>query len=255
MLLKIRRSLIVLYSTLNDLIIFYPKLKKTILKNLGRSPELILDVGANKGQSISFFLKLNKNAIIYSFEPTASLFNYLVEKYKSYSNIIVSNKGISSYIGKKRFYENYLNLTSSFEKLNYNSQYLKYKSKVLGIGLHEIVKNEYDVDVITLNSFINENIKSDIDIIKIDVEGHEYQCLKGIFNKPLNSSINLIQLEYHNDDMYKNAIYFNKINEILNNNNFQLVKRFKHGFGGFEDLLYQNKKYINLKKKDVKEKM
>ena len=32
-----------------------------------------------------------------------------------------------------------------------------------------------------------------------------------------------------------------KINEILNKNNFQLVKRFKHGFGEFEDLLYKNK--------------
>ena len=241
MLLKIRKSLVVLFITLSDLVSFYPKLKKTILKNLGRPPKLILDIGANKGQSISYFLKLNKNALIYSFEPTKSLYDHLVMKYKSFDNITISNKGISSRIGKKKFYENYLNLTSSFEKLNYDSEYLKYKTKILGIELKEIVKNEFDVDVITLNSFINDNITSDIDIIKIDVEGHEYECLKGLFNGPLNSNIHLIQLEHHNDDMYKNMISFDKINEILNKNNFQLVKRFKHGFGEFEDLLYKNK--------------
>ena len=95
--------------------------------------------------------------------------------------------------------------------------------------------------MITLSSFIKDNIESNIDIIKIDVEGHEYECLKGLFSEPISPNIHLIQLEYHNDDMYKNRISFNKINEILDKNNFQLVKRLKHGFGDFEDLLYKNK--------------
>ena len=211
------------------------------MQNLGHPPQLVLDIGGNKGQSISFFLKLNNNAIIYSFEPLKSHYNHLVMKYKSFDNITISNKGISSHIGKKRFYENIFDLTSSFEKLDYDSEYLKYKTKILGVELKDIVKNEYDVDLITLNSFIKDNIESNIDIIKIDVEGHEYECLKGLFSEPISPSIHLIQLEYHNDDMYKNRISFNKINEILDKNNFQLVKRLKHGFGDFEDLLYKNR--------------
>ena len=241
MLIKIRIFFDTLLTTLIDLITFYPKLKKAIVQNLGHPPQLVLDIGGNKGQSISFFLKLNNNAIIYSFEPLKSHYNHLVMKYKSFDNITISNKGISSHIGKKRFYENILDLTSSFEKLDYDSEYLKYKTKILGVELKNIVKNEYDVDVITLNSFIKDNIESNIDIIKIDVEGHEYECLKGLFSEPISPSIHLIQLEYHNDDMYKNRISFNKINEILDKNNFQLVKRLKHGFGDFEDLLYKNK--------------
>ena len=241
MLIKIRIFFVTLLTTLIDLITFYPKLKKAIIQNLGHPPQLVLDIGGNKGQSISFFLKLNNNTIIYSFEPLKSHYNHLVMKYKSFDNITISNKGISSHIGKKRFYENILDLTSSFEKLDYDSEYLKYKTKILGVELKDIVKNEYDVDVITLNSFIKDNIESNIDIIKIDVEGHEYECLKGLFSEPISPNIHLIQLEYHNDDMYKNRISFNKINEILDKNNFQLVKRLKHGFGDFEDLLYKNK--------------
>ena len=40
--------------------------------------------------------------------------------------------------------------------------------------------------------------------------------------------------------MYENSISFNQINDILNRNNFELIERFKHAFGDFEDLLYKN---------------
>ena len=236
------RIFLVSYLTyLIDLVTFYPRLKKTILLNLKNPPKVVLDVGGNRGQSISYFLKFNENIKIISFEPTRSLYKYLIKKYDSFPNITISNTGISSFSGKKKFYENRLNLTSSFEKLNYNSDYLKFKIKILGIDKNEIIKEEYDVNVITLSSYINDNISSDIDIIKIDVEGHEYECLRGLFNTSLDSNIRLIQLEHHNDDMYENLISFNQINDILNKNNFELIGRFKHVFGDFEDLLYKNK--------------
>ena len=242
MFVNLRIAIVTLLTEIMDSLTFYPKLKRAIILNLGYAPKLVLDVGGNKGQTISFFLKLNKNIKIVSFEPTRSLYKYLMVKYKSFPNITISNKGISSMSGKKKFYENFLNLTSSFEKLNYESKYLEYKTKVLGINTREIVKKEYEVNVVTLSSYINANISSDIDLIKLDVEGHEYQCLKGLFDVPLNSRIRLIQLEHHSDDMYENSIPFSKINKLMNSNNFKLIKRFKHSFGDFEDLLYVNDK-------------
>ena len=241
MFVKFRIFIVSILIYLIDLATFYPRLKKTILLNLGHPPKVVLDVGGNKGQSISYFLKLNENTKIISFEPTRSLYKYLIRKYDSIPNITISNKGISSFSGKKKFYENRLNLTSSFEKLNYDSDYLRFKTKILGIDKNEIIKEEYDVNVITLSSYINDNISSDIDVIKIDVEGHEYECLRGLFNTAVDSNIHLIQLEHHNDDMYENSISFNQINDILNRNNFELIDRFKHVFGDFEDLLYKNK--------------
>ena len=91
-----------------------------------------------------------------------------------------------------------------------------------------------------MSSYIEKNISSNIDLIKLDVEGHEYECLKGLFDAPLNSNIELIQLEYHNDDMYQNSIPFDKIDNLLQINNFKLIGKFKHAFGDFEDLLYKN---------------
>ena len=58
MLIKIRIFFVTLLTTLIDLITFYPKLKKAIVQNLGHPPQLVLDIGGNKGQSISFFFKI-----------------------------------------------------------------------------------------------------------------------------------------------------------------------------------------------------
>lgn len=41
---------------INEGIFFYPKLKRFYIKNLRKKNLCILDVGANKGQSIDFFL-------------------------------------------------------------------------------------------------------------------------------------------------------------------------------------------------------
>ena len=37
--------------------------------------------------------------------------------------------------------------------------------------------------------------------------------------------------------MYENLISFKQINDIFKRNNFELIERFKHVFGDFEDLL------------------
>ena len=50
-----------------------------------------------------------------------------------------------------------------------------------------------------INFIFKEKIK-EIDLIKIDVEGHEINVLRGLFNKK-SSRIKYIQLS-HNDDLY-----------------------------------------------------
>ena len=68
---------------INEAIFFYPKLKKFYKTHLNQNRINIIDVGANKGQSIDFFLKINKNATINSFEPNKKLFHLLQNKYKT----------------------------------------------------------------------------------------------------------------------------------------------------------------------------
>ena len=76
-------------------------------KNLGNEP-MILDVGANRGQSIKRFFNLFSNPTIHSFEPIKSEFGYHLVFVESYSKGFqptyeqVKNKVINDYLIKKK---------------------------------------------------------------------------------------------------------------------------------------------------------
>ena len=116
----------------------------------------IFDVGANKGQSIDFFCKIFQNPIIHAFEPNPVLYKKLVHKYQKSLNIFIHNLGISDINGELELNETVTDETSTFEKLNYESNYLRMKANVLGVKKEDIIKNKYFVNVIRLDDFIKK---------------------------------------------------------------------------------------------------
>jgi len=242
--MNLRTRIIQQLIAINEKILFYPKLKKFYLTHLKSETPIILDVGCNKGQSIQFFLNINDLSKIFAFEPNKKLYNQLKENYESNYNIKLFNVGVSKENTKLLFNENIMDETSTFETLNYDSGYLKKKAKVLGVSPKNLISKSYDVAVITLSSFIKEKNITKIDVVKIDVEGHEYQCLQGLFNETtIANSIKFIQLESHNDDMYLNKKEEHEINQLLTDNGFQEFEKIKHGFGDIYEIIYKN---INL---------
>ena len=236
-----RIKLISFLVNLNEYLIFYPRLKRFYKSNIKSSSPLIMDVGSNKGQTIDFFLKHFPNSRIYGFEPNGELYNFLCKKYKNNKNITITNCGISDKKDKLILKETATNETSTFEELNYASDYLKMKSRVLGVKPENIVKKTYEVDVITLNEFLKKENITKIDVVKIDTEGHEYKCLVGLFGS-YKTDIDFIQLEQHNDDMYSNKVSEETIAALLNKNSFHLTDRIRHGFGDFDETIFKQKK-------------
>ncbi len=236
----IRIKLIKRVIDVNEKLFFERKIRK-FYKGSG-TINTVIDVGANKGQSIDFFLGLNPDCIIYAVEPNPELFALLKKKYKDRSNIRLFNAGISDKTGEKIFFENVFDYTSSFEELNMESDYLKKKANVLGVKKEDIVKKSYPVHTMTLSQLIEEEkITAPVDVLKIDTEGHEYYCLKGLFEGKGGEKIRYIQLESHNDDMYANRIGFDEITRLLNGKDFVECKRIPHGFGDFDEVVFQRK--------------
>ncbi|SDB22074.1 methyltransferase, FkbM family [Flavobacteriaceae bacterium MAR_2010_188] len=224
----------------NEKIVFYPRLANFYKKELNKPNLKIIDVGANRGQSIDFFLKIQPNATIFAFEPNLALFDLLKNKYSKNSKIHLFNLGVSNANGELLFNENIMDETSSFEELNVDSKYLKQKAKILNVSVKNIIKKKYLVKTITLQKFLEENPGNHFDILKIDVEGHELSCLEGLFNSNSNIlPINYIQLESHSDDMYIKNHNQHEVNQLLLKNNFEKISEIKHGFGDFTDMIYK----------------
>ena len=227
------RSLI----NLNEDIFFYPRLKK-IYNGINKNQKLnlLIDVGVNRGQSVRFFKKINRDIEIFGFEPNKRLYNHLINK--KIKNLKVFNIGCSNISGELVFKENVIDESSTFEKINENSKWLKKKAMVIGTEKNKLIKRTYKVNVVRLNEFIISNLTDRIiDVIKIDVEGHEYKVLEGLFGNH-KSRVRFIQIEIHDDDLYENHNEF--IQNILKKNGFVEVSKVKHGFGNFYDLIYKN---------------
>ncbi len=222
----------------NEAISFYPKLKSFYRSQAGQidRPPLILDIGANRGQSIHFFRQLFADAIVHSFEPNIRLFKKMQQWFENEKDIFLYNKGVSNKNGQLTFYENVLDETSSFEPTNPDSDYLKKKSRVLLVKPGNINKAKYEVAVTTLDEFVAVNNIQTIDILKVDVEGHEWEVLQGASETLSAKKVRLLQLEEHADDQYQNE--GKNTRNLLRQLGYVELHRIKHGFGNFFEVIY-----------------
>lgn len=135
---------------------------------LCKTSNVILDIGANTGTYSLVAKAINPQAKIYAFEPASMVFKKLVQNVKLNAyDIECIQKAVSSHNGKAKFYD-FQHDHSDIASLN--DKYFESKSS-------RIVT---DIEVITLNTFIQEHRFDRIDLMKIDVETYEPQVLEGM---------------------------------------------------------------------------
>jgi FkbM family methyltransferase len=206
-------------------------------KNYNSSINNIFDVGAHKGEFLKRAeLYLNNFQKIYSFEPQKEIFKGL-KKLSNNKNYLIYNYALSNKNGVKYLNINVLSSTSTFSKVKNTSIYSKLKNFILKNNMSNSFINKEKVKIISGDYFSKLNKIDRIDLLKIDTEGHELNVLTG-FKKMLKfKKINLILIEMHLSEKYKNY-YSSDIHELLLKNKFKLIKKFKFPFLTYEDRLY-----------------
>ena len=196
--------------------------------------EYFIDVGAHKGEFLSYILSINYKKI-YCFEPQKKIFKMLYKNFKNKKNIQLFNLGLAHKNSKIIFYENKLTSTSTFSRSK-NTTFSKVKNLILNSNNSYIDK--YPLNVRTLDEiFINKKIFNIF--LKIDVEGFELNVLKGA-KKTLSKKVKFILIERHFFQLYKGNST-EKVHLFLKKNNFKLIKRFTFPLLHFEDNLYEKK--------------
>ena len=205
----------------------------------------ILDIGGHEGESIELFLKyLNVNKII-SFE--ASPLNYkilkfnlnkLKKKYKK-TEILIENFAVGNERKSLRINQFVESSSSTLKQINTNSNYFKkkyffFKKNIDGSLFHEI-----DVKMILLYDYLVEKNINNVDFLKIDTEGYEYETILGLRNKLKN--VKLIFFEHHYDNMILKNYKFRDIHRILIESNFLQVLKVKMPLRKSFEYIYENK--------------
>lgn len=207
--------------------VFLDDLKK-LLKE--KDHPLVFDIGANKGQTIDKFRTAFPNCVIHSFEPSPETFTTLKNKYNGAKNLHLQNIGIGSTTGKLKFFENSSNDMSSFLE----------KDTAHGNIIHETM-----ADVITIDDYCRQNNIDNIDVLKSDSQGYEYEIFRGASGMMKN--INAIFFEFILANQYKGLPSLGKLFTLLEENNFRLVNfysvYYENNMLAFGDLMFVNLKF------------
>ena len=74
------------------------------------------------------------------------------------------------------------------------------KSKIFNTTPKGMIKKKLRIKTVKMNTLLSNNSIDEIDLIKIDTEGHELEVLKGMENKI--SKIKNILIEFHDDEIF-----------------------------------------------------
>ena len=140
--------------------------------------ETILDVGAYNGDTALMFSYLSKNANVYAFEPVLELNGQLEKAVKISPNIQVVKKGAWSETTTLKF--------NTLRRENY-----------IGVGSFVSDEGKDQIDVITIDKFVEDNDIKSVEFIKMDIEGAEVHALNGAYKTITDHKPDLAICIYH----------------------------------------------------------
>ncbi|MFN4084032.1 MAG: FkbM family methyltransferase [Bacteroidia bacterium] len=173
-------------------------------------PKVVFDIGANEGNWTENLIKLSNSVTdIFLFEPQLKLNEIISQKLKAYSvNSKVFNIGLSNKKSKNTIKGG--GPSASILEVKTNYAFSK-----------ELTDEFEEIEIYSLDEFFDENKLIQPDLIKIDVQGLEYEILEGA-NITLNQCKFLI-VELSFDEFYKNQQPLWKIFKLLDEKGFILA--------------------------------
>ena len=153
---------------------------KNLLRKERNAPITIFDVGANRGEYTLALLPFFDQAQFYAFEPSCRTFEELVINLGSYSRVTTTNIALGQKTEKRDLYK--------------ESEY----ARIASLSELEATNPFFTetVDVHTIDEFSRKEGIDRIDLLKIDVEGHEMDVLLGAVAMIRKKQIYAIQFEF-----------------------------------------------------------
>lgn len=153
--------------------------------------EVIVDLGAYKGDTIQSYLKeygVDSYKKIYAYEISNNIYNELKNNLINYNNIYCFNKAVTDKVG----------LVGIQNHVHYDTA-----NKV-----------SEDSDILVESTYLDEDIKEKITLLKMDIEGSEKLAINGSKNHIINDNPKLLLSVYHNyEDLYKVPRMIDKLNK------------------------------------------
>lgn len=231
-----------------------------ILKLLVSEPNpVILDIGANLGQSLKEFKSLWPSSEIHCFEPQEECWTELDNLKQIYESGVTINHIAASNVNEesKPFYSHEVDNTkgtSGFNKINLDSKDSIRLSELQNsdtsdkeiVDYKTTINHKRQVPVERMDRYLNRSGLKNIDLLKVDTQGHEPEVLEGFGGMLENVRVVITELMFY--DYYERSLSFSDIEKFLIPAGFHLydinhiVKNPMNGRTDWVDVIYINNK-------------
>lgn len=199
-----------------------------IAKFCGTKSPIIIDIGTNDGTEIYAFLKAYPDTVVYAIEADPIPYRRLVDRFKEDQRVQCYNLAIAEYDGEITFncssgYFHDYQRTSGLQH-DYSGSILKPKLH-LEYAPDVTFEKQINIKCMTLDNFIASHHLQSPDFIWMDVQGAEFNVLKG--GEKILREARGIYTEYSFDEMYEGQKDLWFIANHLKKFDYELKRRYE----------------------------
>lgn len=176
-----------------------------ILENFKNLQSNIIDIGANCGMASIILAKQNPNSIIYAFEPDYNTFLLLKENVSlnNLQNVKFFNLAVSDSSNKKLILYKHPDYSGGNTTCSEDQSFKTFFNKDI---------NKVEVDCISFDDIIQQFNIDQVELLKIDCEGAEYEIIYNSKYIRMKKVKNIVG-EFHN--LKYNTLAENNSNKLL----------------------------------------
>jgi len=190
-----------------------------ILRALVDKPDaLVFDVGANRGQSTEIYRVLFEGCTVHAFEPQRDIFDELQRALGGLERVVLNHAALGDQVGTAVLHRATHRESSSLLPLNPESWWAQ--------ALDIRPQGSEPVALDTIDHYCAERQIVAIDLLKLDVQGFEPECLRGAGRMLAERRIGVIQAELTYHRLYERATRFSDLEGLLEPHGYRLFTIF-----------------------------
>lgn len=204
---------------------------RDILQARGIAPRIIMDIGANRGQTSKRLARGFPQADVHCFEPTPASCEVLRRTMQRFTNTTAHALAFGPEKKMARFFLRDHHETNSF---------LPLEEPKPGAGPEAAI----EVEMQQLDEYVPSKGWSDVHVLKINAEGYDLEILKGGRSLLQSGKIHLIFTEMNFKELYQGQAGFVDMHAFLAGLGYSLVGCYETASLGTGESLWSNGLYV-----------
>jgi FkbM family methyltransferase len=182
----------------------------------GSPVRVVMDVGANLGETVQQYRAAFPGAAVYAFEPFPEVYRELARRFAADTRVRTCESAVTDAGGTRRFYVN---------DVHYENSLFPLHPAAAGKPAAASPQRQdriIEVRAITIDEFCAAEGLSDVDLLKMDIQGGEALALEGAARLLGRRAVRVVYLEVLFAPLYEGQAYFCDVTRVLNRHGYHL---------------------------------